>query len=266
MISVQLDQQAYNVVRDMPDRIKWEWSELIVKVFFNSFSKFMSVGDAIDLGANLGLHSWNLGLIVKKTNNTLVSVEPDKRCYTFLNQILSKGNFKNVLITNPVSDESKVVTFYIHKDSQRNRIGDDNLTNESITVQTMTLDAIANGYTPKYIKIDVEGQDINAIKGGQLTIKTHRPIISTEWNSSYPLEDKIWYYDFFKKLDYTMINFLGNEYDSKHWSHDQSPYWNRFLIPNEYKKFIKEFKTQADYMFQHQGIEGLIKFEVLKNE
>jgi hypothetical protein len=263
---MQLNQEAYNVVRDMPPRIIWEWSELIVKVFFNSFSKFMPVGDAIDLGANLGLHSWNLGLIVKKTNNTLVSVEPDNRCYFFLNQVLSKGNFKNVLISNPISDESKLVTFCIHMDSQLNKIDEVNLTNNSLNVKAVTLDEIANGYAPKYIKIDVEGQDINAIKGGQFTIQTHRPIISTEWSISYPLEDKIWYYEFFKKLDYTMINFIGDEYDNEHWLHDQSPYWNRFLIPNEYKEFIKEFKTQANYMFQHQGIEGLIKFEVLKNE
>jgi hypothetical protein len=63
-----------------------------------------------------------------------------------------------------------------------------------------------------------------------------------------------------------MINFLGNEYDSKGWVCDPDPYWNRFLIPNEYKEFINEFKIQANYMFQHQGIEGLIKFEGLTNE
>jgi FkbM family methyltransferase len=263
---MKLNQQEYNIISNMPDRIKWEWSELIVKVFFNSFSKFMPAGDAFDLGANLGTHSWNLGLIVKKTNNTLVLVEPDERCYVFLNQIVSKGNFKNILIKNPISDESKSVTFCINTNSQLNRIGDSNLTKNSITVDTVTLDEIAKGYAPKYIKIDIEDQDINAIKGGQFTIETYRPIISTEWNSLYPLEDKIWYYDFFKKLEYTMINFLGNEYDRDYWVGDQSPYWNRFLIPNEYKELIKEFKIQANYMFQHQGIEGLIKIEGFKDE
>lgn len=256
---MNLDQQAYKIIGDMPDNIKWEWSEILVKVFFNSFSKVMPPGDAIDLGANFGIHSWNLGHIVKKTNNTLVSVEPDERCYEFLNQVFSKGNFKNLLIKNPISDESKLVTFCIDPDTQLNRICDDSLTNDRITVQTVTLDEIAKGYSPKYIKIDVEGQDINTIKGGQLTIKTHRPIISTEWSLSYSKEDQIWYYNFFKKLDYTMIDFLGNEYDSEHWVSEWSPYWNRFLIPNEYKEFIKDFKTQANYMFEHQGIEGLIK-------
>ena len=254
-----LDHQAYRIIDNMPDHIKWEWSELIVKVFFNSFSKFLPAGDAIDLGANFGIHSWNLGKIVKKTNNTLISVEPDQRCYVFLDQVFAKGNFNNVLIKNPISDESRTIRFYIDPDTQLNRISDDVLNTDSIEVQTITLDEIAKTYSPKYIKIDVEGQDINAIKGGQTTIKNHRPIISTEWSPSYSLEDRIWYYEFFKNLDYTIIDFLGNEYDRDHWLHDWIPYWNRFLIPNEYKDFIKEFKTQSNYMFQHQGIDILVK-------
>jgi FkbM family methyltransferase len=254
-----IDIESYVRVHNMPEHIKWEWSETVVKIFFNCFSKVIPPGDAIDLGANFGIHSWNLGNIIKKTDHTIISVEPDRRCYQFLNDVFSKGNFKYVLIKNPISDLEKSVKFCFAEDTQLNSIDNYSSSDSGAIMHTVTLDNIAYSYNPKYIKIDVEGQDINVIKGGQQTIKTHRPIISTEYNLNYTIDEKLWYYDFFKDLNYTIIDFLGNEYDREHWLHDFSPYWNRFLIPSEYQTGINEFKINIDKMFQHHGMENLIK-------
>jgi hypothetical protein len=79
------------------------------------------------------------------------------------------------------------------------------------------------------------------------------------YNLNYTIDEKLWYYKFFKDLNYTIIDFLGNEYDQEHWLHDFSPYWNRFLIPSEYQTGINEFKINIDKMFQHHGMENLIK-------
>jgi len=255
-----IDIESYKILGNLPKHIKWEWSETIVKIFFNVFSKNIPYGDAIDLGANYGIHSWNLGNIVKKTGNTLVAVEPDPRCYEFLNDVLDTGNFKSILIKNPISYAGNISKFRLHPQVQLSKLIEDKLEHKEsdIEVQTLSLDTIAAPYIPKYIKIDVEGQDINAVKGGQNTIITHRPIISTEWSTSYSTGDQIWYYHFFKNLNYKMIDFLGNEYDAEHWMSDWHPYWNRFLVPAEHCRLF-EFKKQLDYMFQHHGMENILK-------
>jgi FkbM family methyltransferase len=255
-----IDIESYKKIGNLPEHIKWEWSETIVKIFFNVFSKNIPYGDAIDLGANYGIHSWNLGNIVKKTGNTLIAVEPDPRCYEFLDIVLNKGDFKSVLIKNPISYTGNVSRFRLNPQVQLSKLIDDEVEDDGndIKVQTLSLDTIAAPYIPKYIKIDIEGQDINAVKGGQTTIKTHRPIISTEWSTLYSTEDQIWYYNFFKNLNYKMIDFLGNEYDGEHWLYQWQPYWNRFLVPAEHCRLF-EFKKQLDYMFQHHGMENILK-------
>jgi hypothetical protein len=80
-------------------------------------------------------------------------------------------------------------------------------------MESITIDEISQEYCPKFIKLDVEGEEINAIIGGQDTILKHRPIIATEFGAwGYSQNDIDWYYHFFKNNDYMFLDLFGDEF------------------------------------------------------
>ena len=170
---MSINYKAHFSYNSFPQNFIGQWSELVVQTFFSTFAKNMPAGDAIDLGANVGLHSWVLGTIVKRTNNTVISVEPDVNNVKILKEYVKDTNWFNMkIITNPVSNIKKDVYFFYDSDCQLNRIIDKDQSN-TVSMESITLDELSQGYSPKFIKIDIEGQEINAIMGGQETVLKH---------------------------------------------------------------------------------------------
>ena len=245
-----INYQLHKVIQTLPEPHMWEWSELVVRTFLTTFAKYIPAGDAVDLGANIGKHSWTLGEIVKRTNNTLISVEPDPRNYQIIERYIQSSNwFKMEIIKQPISDTNKDVYFFKDDVTELNRIVTEKQYN-SVIMTSVTLDDISKGYQPKFIKVDVEGQEINVVKGGQLTIIKNRPIIATEYGPRlYSQEDKKWYYDFFKNQNYIFLDLFGNEFTEDEWLNHHQRYWNRFLIPEEYSYIIPTFKSNLNVLY-----------------
>ncbi len=239
--------KLHDSIGGLPTRFVWQWSELPVKTFLTTFAIYVPAGDAIDMGANKGIHTWTLGNIVKNTGNTLISVEPDSRNLNSLKEIQSTNWFNMNIITQPVSNIKKDVYFHKNTDSQLSTIVESK-TESTIIMQSITLDEISEGYIPKFIKMDIENQEINAIKGGQNTIIENRPIIAMEYGT-YPEEDREWQYNFFKNQNYTFLDLFGDKFTEKEWAVDRQYYWNRFLIPSEYDFHIYEFKKNLKVLY-----------------
>lgn len=137
-----------------------------------------------DIGGNLGWYS--IGLYKNKKNVTIHSFEPIPSTYKCLKENV-KINEANIVINNfGLSDKKQECTFYFHKEGSGNAsaaIMDEE--RENIKVQCM-LDTLDNYFRDTnlerldFIKCDVEGAELLAIKGGLETIKNHKPIIFAE--------------------------------------------------------------------------------------
>jgi hypothetical protein len=84
----------------------------------------------------------------------------------------------------------------------------------TVTVPATTIDAFTKErpYPVRFIKLDLEGGEFNAIRGGLTLLREDRPVIAME-NSVYaPQLGRFTvqeYFDTFAAIDYVPITFLG---------------------------------------------------------
>ncbi|MEH2161083.1 MAG: FkbM family methyltransferase [Nostoc sp.] len=145
-----------------------------------------------DIGANIGYKA----VIYSKIGCKVIAVEPDPRNIKILQRVFN-NNKKVTLVEKAVSSQIGVEKIYISEqdsalttfstkwksflESQKDR---DDLAQfspsvESYEIPTTTLDALIEQFgVPRYIKIDVEGYELEAVKGLSQPIK----LISLEAN------------------------------------------------------------------------------------
>jgi hypothetical protein len=106
-------------------------------------------------------------------------------------------------------------------------------------VRVNTIDHIAAGIERlKFVKLDLEGGEYHALRGGVHTIETHRPAIVFEYDRAntpdaygYRHEDMV---EFFRARDYSLFDILGVEFDSPElW--DAAEVWYFLALPRERK-------------------------------
>jgi FkbM family methyltransferase len=154
-----------------------------MKIFENILNKADLV---FDVGSNLGDKSesfLNLGCRV-------IGFEPQVDCYSHSkNRFFNNNNFivENIALDQKVGQEIMYIASYhtissmskkFIEESKKERFSEYNW-NKQITVQTNTLDNMILKYgKPKFIKIDVEGYELNVLKG----LTEHINCISIEFN------------------------------------------------------------------------------------
>jgi len=138
---------------------------------------------AVDVGANIGRHT----LAMAKTGGIVFAIEPDKDSMKLLKQNISinKMESKIKIIQKACSFEPGIATFYrdpIYPTSNSITIKkNETMIEENVEVDT--IDNICSGYKVDLIKVDVEGGELNALKGATKVINTHHPkIIFEAWN------------------------------------------------------------------------------------
>lgn len=139
-----------------------------------------------DIGANKGLFT-DKCLSINKINK-LIAIEPNPRLYEYL-----KNKYKNnetvIVLNNLVSEKNdELIDFYISNADtistasidwiNKSRFANDYIWYPPIKIKSITLDELIKRYgTPDLIKVDVEGYELEVIKG--LTIKQNE--ICFEW-------------------------------------------------------------------------------------
>jgi len=157
------------------------------------FKELIKPGDTVlDVGANIGFHSIYFSTLVG-ISGRVVAVEPIKQNFKALehNVHLNKsGNF--ILVEKALANENKVINVYIN-DNAKNP-GAHSLLNEGIAnteVHCITGDYLLRKLEISkldFIKIDVEGFELEVLKGLESTIRTHKPIIIFEYDKAYQLK------------------------------------------------------------------------------
>jgi len=158
-------------------------------------------GDVIDCGANIGLFT----LANKdKIKSKVICVEPDSGNLEFLKNNLKINGINNAIIEEKaISDKEGEAIFTMTECGVGSFLGEGNKKNEIKTkVKLTTIDSITRKHklNPSFIKIDIEGQEIEALKGMKDTLNSFSPTVFIEIHKE-EYEDMI--YSFLRDFGYT---------------------------------------------------------------
>ena len=123
-------------------------------------------GIAYDVGANLGQYTLHLSKLCEK----VIAWEPDQRSIKLLHKNIKANKLKNVqLLSTAISDKMKTVPFVDAKKPNLSRIDELTPRISARTVECMPLDSYFHNH-PTFIKMDIEGGEVNALKGAMKTL------------------------------------------------------------------------------------------------
>jgi FkbM family methyltransferase len=148
--------------------------------------------DALDIGANIGLFSVLMGRKLS-IDRRVLAVEPTPAALHYLNKnIIENGLSEKVILFKGVLAEApgKYDLDVIPGMEEYSSIGEivhpdvDGKSSAKITVQGETVDHLVSrwGLNPGFIKVDVEGSELQVLKGAKDTIQKHLPVILSELN------------------------------------------------------------------------------------
>lgn len=164
-------------------------------------SMLSAEGDLIDVGANIGYYT----LYCLPRVRAVYAFEPDPRVWAWLGANVAAhpnvrifqtalGSFahRGHLLLGPTPQQSRL-------ENPRSTT-----TGSSISVAVTTIDEVADrhGLRPTGIKIDVEGMDLDVVRGGVATLAAHQPLVILETRSTAELSALI------QPLDYTAFGFV----------------------------------------------------------
>jgi FkbM family methyltransferase len=132
-------------------------------------------GDTVvDAGAFIGDHTIAYLKKVSKTGNVL-AFEPNPESF----ECLTHNCPDATCINKGLSDSIQSLPFHTDINAGCSRI----TSSSHISISLTTLDSL-NLPRLNYLKLDIEGHELNALKGASSTISTHKPIIFLEVNKS----------------------------------------------------------------------------------
>jgi FkbM family methyltransferase len=128
----------------------------------------------LDIGANMGTHT----VVYSKLFKNVISFEPDIINYNLLQHNIQANNVTNATLHNKaLSSVPGMVSTITHSNHSRGCI----YTVEGGTIESITLDSL-NLENIDYIKIDVEGHELDVLQSAVNTIRKNKPIIEFEYN------------------------------------------------------------------------------------
>lgn len=177
-------------------------------------------GDSfIDVGANIGHHTWQMGEAVGPTGRGF-SVEPIPRLVEQIGRLLAIKKIDWVHVENiAVSNEPGEAEFFVRNDFtgwsslfESHVHPDDVGETEVIHTKIDTLDNLLASHelgNVSCMKLDIEHSEFNALRGATETVRKHRPVIVFENSphaaaeiNEYAIED---FFAWFANLGYQLF-------------------------------------------------------------
>tara|TARA_B100000989_G_C19474442_1_gene442239 strand:- start:231 stop:1043 length:813 start_codon:yes stop_codon:yes gene_type:complete len=171
-----------------------------VKEFVSKKNQQNSDIHLVDVGANIGTHTVGFADIYKSA----VSYEPNPIISNLLEVNISINKIKNVTVRKiALSDIRQNMILNVPQENHGNASLQKMHSDESFELQTSTID---NELLGKYssgnlilLKIDVEGHELEVIKGGKEFLLKHNVIIVLEHTKSHKTEKL---YNLLEDIDY----------------------------------------------------------------
>ncbi len=141
----------------------------------------------VDVGTNNGWLLMNISRIIKSNNGFVYGFEPHPDTFARCMNNIGKSNISNCKVFNMGCGESEsemVMTVENESNSGRNRIdinANRSLSNKAVNIKITTLDKLLSSIGKiDLIKIDVEGFELQVLKGSDIILKQHKPVIFME--------------------------------------------------------------------------------------
>jgi FkbM family methyltransferase len=158
------------------------------KILADNFQRFLKPGDWVaDVGAHTGVHTVKMVESVGMTGR-VIAFEPLPKCYQSL--LKRFRNHPNVEILNvALSNFCESNTAFTEAAGTPAESGlkrrefnfPERAKPREIRVEVTTLDRAVGGWERlDYLKIDIEGGELDCLEGGAAVLARHRPIISFE--------------------------------------------------------------------------------------
>ena len=173
----------------------------------------------LDCGCNYGFYSFFTATL--STKNKILAYEASSSTIKEFNKNLSLNNLKNINCKNlAISDENdKLINFNESINDWESSASHDSFNKKNTSkIKTTTIDIELKDYDLKdfilCIKLDIEGSEFQAIKGGLEVVKKYAPIFIIEI-SKYNINEMNYNFDFFSNFlfinDYIIFDLNQNE-------------------------------------------------------
>ena len=154
-------------------------------------ARVLQPGDLmVDGGANAGLFTLVGAKYVGPTGK-VIAVEPGENNIPKIKGNIIVSNDQHIaLVEQPLWSSAKEVEFYLYQDSGHNSVGGSDMPDHQVKIMATTLDEVCGDLTPKLIKLDIEGSEVEALKGADKLLKRKPPFIVCEMNVTALAENK----------------------------------------------------------------------------
>lgn len=135
------------------------------------FASKIASGIAFDVGANVGIYS----LLFARSCSQVFAFEPSARNAAFLWYTMRINRTSNVsIVPMAVSDKIGLAHLGVSESTACSGLAD-----SGFPVSTVSIDAFVKEYkiSPSIVKIDVEGGEVEVLRGMELTIRNSKPAI-----------------------------------------------------------------------------------------
>ncbi len=143
-------------------------------------------GDAVDVGAHIGMFSITAALTSASFGGRVLALEPNPRARAQLEENIRLNGCTNVRVSaKAASDAARIARLYVPTTPDPSWSSLEERSFEPgapLPVETTTIDAEVetHGLRPVFVKIDVEGHELAVLDGTRRTLEQHRPVVLCE--------------------------------------------------------------------------------------
>jgi FkbM family methyltransferase len=223
----------------------------------DTYRSFLRQGDfVVDVGAHSGRHLFNFAQLVGSFGG-VAGFEPIPDKFTYLNERARDLGFTNLKLYNLALTNFEGTSSFIHAVGTPEESGlkarafnaPERAQPTTIEVKVSTLDTVLGDIERlDYIKIDIEGGELDCLAGASCLIGKFRPFISVEFGRpGYSAYGKT-PYDLLRythALDYHIFDIFCIEYvtDQDFIENVDGFFWDFFLVPNEKRPLFCELTS-----------------------
>lgn len=179
--------------------------------------KYIVPGSAVlDVGTNFGQMSILFSKMVGSAGS-VYSFEADNFVFEILKKNIEVNSCSNVIpVYGAVHDVPDSILNFPEQDFKRfgtyGSYGIDYINKTGRKVPTITIDSIDINKKISFMKIDIQGGDLNALRGAKNTIKNHKMPVLFEYE--YQFQDELMlnfqdYVDFVQEIEYKFQRVIG---------------------------------------------------------